>query len=75
MRLVAGSDLDDLLASQGHLSWSEAVKIVRAVAEGLDYAHAQGVLHRDLKPANIPRFSHKNGKGKIYQNVINYEVN
>jgi tRNA A-37 threonylcarbamoyl transferase component Bud32 len=53
MRLVEGPDLADLLASRGHLSWSEAVEVVGAVAEGLDYAHTQGILHRDLKPANI----------------------
>ena len=53
MRLIEGPDLDERLTAQGRLSWSEAVSIMRAVADGLDYAHAQRVLHRDLKPANI----------------------
>lgn len=31
----------------------DVAAIVVAVADGLDYAHGQGLLHRDVKPANI----------------------
>ena len=31
----------------------DVVRIVTAMASGLDYAHKQGLLHRDVKPANI----------------------
>ncbi|MEW5956986.1 MAG: protein kinase [Chloroflexota bacterium] len=53
MRLVDGPSLEERLARQGRLAWPKAVDIVAAIAEGLDYAHAQGITHRDLKPANI----------------------
>ena len=32
---------------------NEAVKIIRAVAYGVDYMHDHGYLHRDIKPDNI----------------------
>src|SRR5688572_12894907 len=53
MRLVEGPSLDQVLVEQGPLPWTKALDILSAIAEGLDYAHAQNILHRDLKPANI----------------------
>lgn len=31
----------------------EALTVITAIAEALDYAHDRGLLHRDVKPANI----------------------
>ncbi len=41
---------------RGPLGILEAVEITEQLAEGLDYAHAHGVIHHDLKPANIMFF-------------------
>ena len=52
MRYIDGETLKDTLA-KGNLSRKEIVRISQAIADGLDYAHGQGVLHRDIKPSNI----------------------
>lgn len=39
MQLVEGPSLDKLLADRGQLPWAETLEIIRAVAQGLDYAH------------------------------------
>ncbi|MCU0287133.1 MAG: serine/threonine protein kinase [Acidobacteria bacterium] len=31
----------------------DALKIVRKLAQALEYAHANGIVHRDIKPSNI----------------------
>jgi class 3 adenylate cyclase/outer membrane protein assembly factor BamB len=48
----AGS-LQDRLDRGGPIGWEEAVGLVSAVAEAVEYAHREGVVHRDLKPGNI----------------------
>ena len=53
MELLEGMTLGDLLEQEGRVSLSRALPILAGIAEGLDAAHAAGVVHRDLKPDNI----------------------
>ncbi len=48
-----GEDLNHKIARQEGFTTLRRLDILAQVAQGLEYAHLQGVLHRDVKPANI----------------------
>jgi len=53
MELLAGPSLADRIEQGRPYSPEEALPIAAQIADGLDAAHAAGVIHRDLKPGNI----------------------
>jgi serine/threonine protein kinase len=53
MEYVEGQNLKEVLSAGRPLSFEQAGDIIAQVAEGLDFAHAKGIVHRDVKPANI----------------------
>ena len=53
MELLEGGTLQQRLEYPKPLSIGASVRIARQIAEGLEAAHARGVIHRDIKPANI----------------------
>ena len=62
MELLEGQTLKQLLAS-GARSFDETIDIAIQVADGLEAAHARGIVHRDIKPANL--FVTRRGQAKI----------
>lgn len=52
MELLEGSPLSAWVRPGG-ISTREAIELVLPICEGLDAAHAVGVVHRDLKPENV----------------------
>ena len=53
MPYVDGESLRHKLSRERQLAIHEALRLAQEIAEGLDYAHEQGVIHRDVKPENI----------------------
>lgn len=53
MEYLKGITLRSLLDARGRLPLPLVLRVARQVAEGLEAAHAVGVVHRDIKPANV----------------------
>lgn len=53
MAYIPGGSLQERLDQHGPFTLIESLRIAVQIAEGLDAAHAQGLVHRDIKPANI----------------------
>ena len=67
MDYVDGTDAAHMLRDHypAGMPATDAIRIVSAVAEALDYAHARGLLHRDVKPANILLAELEDGERRI----------
>jgi serine/threonine-protein kinase len=50
---VEGTDLAGRLENGPPLSLRDVLRIIRQVADALEFAHRQGIVHRDIKPSNI----------------------
>lgn len=53
MEYVQGKTLRELIQEKGKLPVDMSVSIAIAIAEGLEQAHAMGIVHCDIKPPNI----------------------
>lgn len=64
MEYLPGIALKSFTDPQKLLAPKRALELCAATADGLDYAHNQGVIHRDIKPANL-LYNPKDGTLKI----------
>ena len=53
MPFVEGESLRARITREGALPVTVAVRLIRELADALDYAHTRGIVHRDLKPENV----------------------
>jgi len=53
MEYIDGQNLKEIMTRVKSMPLEVALLIAREVANGLKYAHSNGLIHRDIKPANI----------------------
>ncbi len=53
LEYIDGYDLESERRRGKRWDPAEAARVIKLVAEALDYTHNKGILHRDIKPGNI----------------------
>jgi DNA-binding response OmpR family regulator/predicted Ser/Thr protein kinase len=71
MDYVEGKSLGRILNRGEKFALKRFVQITRQIADGIGYAHSNGVVHRDLKPANVLLAKKLN---KEHVNILDFGV-
>lgn len=65
MEYLEGPTLFDEIRRRGRYEPEEFLPLLKQIAQGLGYAHKQGVLHRDIKPANVVLVKQRDGSDQV----------
>lgn len=71
MDYVDGSNLEELVKTDGPIDIESAVNLFVQICAGLIYVHDHGIIHRDLKPSNVI-VSRKPGSRADHVTVIDF---
>ncbi len=63
MEYLEGKNLEEIIQEQISIPLEQKLSIMAQVSEGLNHAHAGGIIHRDIKPRHI--FVTETGLAKI----------
>jgi len=69
MPFLDGKGLNTRIA-EGPLLFAQAVEITRQIAEGLEDAHAKGIVHRDIKPENV--IVSEKSRGRLQATIMDF---
>ena len=72
LEYLDGCDVCELLQRHGRFTIEQAVRVALDVCEGLEEAHAAGVVHRDVKPENL--FVTKRSDGESVVKILDFGV-
>ncbi len=53
MEYIEGPSLEDIIRWEGAVPLPRVLDVMVPVCDGMEHAHAAGVIHRDIKPSNI----------------------
>ncbi len=70
MELLSGHELKASLGQPWPVD--QAIDVATQILDGLDHAHARGVIHRDLKPANV--FVTVDHRGKTLAKLVDFGI-
>lgn len=72
MELLEGESMGARLLREGPFGAVRALRLLLPIIDGLDAAHATGVVHRDLKPDNL--FLARDERGRVRPKVVDFGI-